>query len=182
LAHRFEVQKGVSMERENKFWGWLGTAVIAVISGGIGGAVLQHLSQSRDQDIKMVQVGLDILRTDPKTNSINPAREWAIRVVETYSGLPFNADDRGALINNGIRLISLNAQASLLSIMAHSSLTNSCEGPPELNVGDDVRIFAAKALAAFATCRSRHDGLSALIKDAEDAAEGRSVPKQATPP
>jgi hypothetical protein len=170
------------MERENKFWGWLGTAVIAVISGGLGGAALQHLSQSRDQDIKMVQVGLDILRTDPKTNSINPAREWAIRVVEKYSGLDFNADDRSALINNGIRTMSLSAQASVLSIVASSKLARSCEGPPDPNVGDDARLFAAKALEAFANCRSRHDGLSGLIKDAVDTLERRGVTNEASPP
>jgi hypothetical protein len=45
----------------------------------------------------MVQIGVSILSADPSKSDVAPAREWAMKLVEQHSGLPFSDKDRGRL-------------------------------------------------------------------------------------
>lgn len=80
----------------------LATAVVTVA----GTVLVSHygwIGKSRDQDIKMVELGIGLLREDPMSGEKeNPAREWAIRIVERYSGERFNENDRDLLLGQAL--------------------------------------------------------------------------------
>lgn len=66
--------------------------------------LIEFLSKDRDQDIKMVEIGLSILSADPSENEhVSPAREWAIRLVEKHSGEEFSVEDKKLLLNEPIK-------------------------------------------------------------------------------
>jgi len=76
----------------------ISVAAIA-FAGSVVSAFYAYSNRNREMDIKLIEIGIGILRTDPKETGISPAREWALRVIEENSGLKFNADDRQALLN-----------------------------------------------------------------------------------
>ena len=61
---------------------FLASLVVAFVGGSLGGAVFQWLSKRREHDIKMVEIGLAILKVDPEKSPDAPARDWAIEIVE----------------------------------------------------------------------------------------------------
>jgi hypothetical protein len=67
--------------------------------GAIISAFYSYSNRNRELDIRLVEIGIGILRADPKETGISPAREWALRVIEENSGLQFSEDDRRALLN-----------------------------------------------------------------------------------
>ena len=80
----------------------LSVAALA-LAGSLGSAVYSYANRNRELDIKLVEIGLGILRADPKETNITPAREWAIQVVETNSGIKFTDADHKALLQQPIR-------------------------------------------------------------------------------
>jgi hypothetical protein len=74
--------------------------VSAIISSSVTfGAT--YFSSSRENDAKMVEMALGILRAVPSENVI-AARSWAIRVIDAHSGTPFTSDEKNALLKNAI--------------------------------------------------------------------------------
>lgn len=79
---------------------WIAAAA-AIISAliALGSAGFSYLNRDRELDIKLVEIGIGILRTDPEKSGVSAARQWAIDIIETSSGLKFNPDDRAELLN-----------------------------------------------------------------------------------
>jgi hypothetical protein len=79
-------------------------AIVAVLSAAIAGAAsfgVGYLTfASKDQELKvhLVEIAIGILRADPKED-VTPARGWALDVIEKNSGVPFNQEDRQALLH-----------------------------------------------------------------------------------
>ena len=80
-------------------------AVIALVSACVGaGATLGigafgYFNKNRDLDIKMIEIALGILREDPEKSKITATREWAVDLLDQYSGTPLNALARAELVS-----------------------------------------------------------------------------------
>ena len=75
-------------------------AIFGLLTGLIGNWI-GLLTKDHELKIKLVEIGIGILRADPKEN-LTPAREWAIRIIETNSGLKFSENDKGLLLKKPI--------------------------------------------------------------------------------
>jgi hypothetical protein len=72
---------------------------------GVGGTllgatlapVINYLVNERQMDVKMVEIGIGILRAPPKED-IAVIRSWAIDVIERSSGRKFTEAQRAALV------------------------------------------------------------------------------------
>ena len=87
-------------------------AVIPLVSALIGGsavALFGYLGTSREMDVKMVEIAVRILAEKP-TDSIIPAREWAVDVINKYSIVPVTPQTRAALLS----------KIKLLTVVPHS--------------------------------------------------------------
>ena len=84
-------------------WGVTDIVIVAVIGGvaGFGGAWVGLVSKDHELKIKLVEIGISILRADPKEN-LTPARSWAITVIEKSSGYEFSEEDRKTLLSKPI--------------------------------------------------------------------------------
>ena len=67
-------------------------AILTVLSGLFGNWI-GLVTKDHELKIRLVEIGIGILRADPKEN-LTPAREWAIRVIETNSGFDFSSRNR----------------------------------------------------------------------------------------
>jgi hypothetical protein len=74
-------------------------AVIACI-GAIVSAFYSYSNRNRELNIELVKIGIGILRADPKETQTVGAREWAIGLIETYSGEKFSENARSELLQN----------------------------------------------------------------------------------
>jgi hypothetical protein len=87
--------------------GAIGGAVIGIVGAlGVVGAALAtgyYGFASKDEELRvhLVELAIGILRADPK-EGVAPARAWAIEVIEKNSGIPFDNDDRAALLSKPI--------------------------------------------------------------------------------
>lgn len=76
-------------------------ATAAVISAliALGSAGFSYLNRDRELDIRLVEIGIGILKADPgKSEGASPARQWAIDVIEESSGFEFTAEDKALLL------------------------------------------------------------------------------------
>jgi hypothetical protein len=78
----------------------IATIVVAGIAfiGSVVSAFYTYANRNRELDIKLVEIGIGILRADPKGADLTPAREWAIQVIEDNSKVKFNKEDRMSLL------------------------------------------------------------------------------------
>lgn len=72
--------------------GALGTLVGATIA-----PLVNYWTNERQMDVKMVEIGIGILRAPPKED-IAVMRSWAIDVIEKSSGRRFSTEQRAALL------------------------------------------------------------------------------------
>ena len=70
-------------------------AIIAII---FYGQLINTSIKEREINLQLVQVAIDILRTEPNI-STKILREWAIEVVDNYSGVPFTEHVKKELLN-----------------------------------------------------------------------------------
>ena len=80
----------------------LRTGIVSLLSALIGGAVVAtptYLSSNRQMDVKMVEIAVGILSQKPETN-IEPARSWAVDVIQHYAQVELTPDVKKALIEN----------------------------------------------------------------------------------
>jgi hypothetical protein len=75
-------------------------AVIALV-GTIASSFYTYSNRNRELDIELVKLGVAILRADPnKETQTRGAREWAINVIETFSGVRFTGTAKAELLSN----------------------------------------------------------------------------------
>jgi hypothetical protein len=75
---------------------------LAVAALAFGGSILSafytYTSRGRELDIKLVEIGIGILRADPKETGLTAARGWAVQVIEDNSRVKFSSADRETLM------------------------------------------------------------------------------------
>lgn len=78
----------------------IATITVAVLgsAASLGGAYLSYTQGNRELDIKLIEIGIGILRSDPKQTDVKAARAWAVEIIEKSSGTKFSAADRAELI------------------------------------------------------------------------------------
>ena len=60
--------------------------------------MFSYFTEARGQDIRLVELGIGILRADPTKEEVAPARGWALDVIEKYSDVTFQREDRLLLL------------------------------------------------------------------------------------
>jgi hypothetical protein len=81
----------------------IATIIVAgiALAGSVVSAFYTYTSRNRELDIKLVEIGIGILRADPKeTGGVTAARGWAVQVIENYSRVRFSDEDRKALLES----------------------------------------------------------------------------------
>ena len=73
--------------------------LLAAILGGLVVAVPTYLTSNRQMDVKMVEIAVGILSQKPEAN-IEPARSWAVDVIQHYAQVELTPDVKKALIEN----------------------------------------------------------------------------------
>lgn len=76
-----------------------GIAAMAAIVGAVVSAWFPYLNRDRELNIRLVEIGIGILRSDPEKSGVSAARQWAIDIIERSSGLAFKPEDRAELLN-----------------------------------------------------------------------------------
>ena len=77
----------------------LSAAGVALL-GTLANAIYTYTARSRELDIRLIEIGIAILRTDPKEEQTNGAREWAVDIIEQYSGRKFKQEARDQLLQH----------------------------------------------------------------------------------
>lgn len=90
----------------------LGVATLAFI-GSTTSAFYTYANRNRELDIKLVEIGIGILRADPKETGLTAARAWALRVIEDNSKVKFTDADRQTLLQRPL-LFQPTADTSLM--------------------------------------------------------------------
>jgi hypothetical protein len=85
-------------------------AVIACI-GAIVSAFYSYSNRNRELNIELVKIGIGILRADPTETQTVGAREWAIGLIETYSGEKFSERARRELLQNKLNSLGYGFSA-----------------------------------------------------------------------
>jgi hypothetical protein len=75
--------------------------LIAVLAGVVGAGVTAYVDyqlRTRDMDIKMVELAIDVLKSDCKIEpGLVPARKWAVEVINHYATVELEPDAQAAL-------------------------------------------------------------------------------------
>ena len=111
-------------------------AVTPFVVGIIGHFVTMNIG-SRDNEIKMSELAVEILSAEPE-KSTSSLRNWAIDVLDVFSGVPMPEDVRNTLENTALPSLSLRDGES-----------KSCLLPS----GDECRVDCEYGFAS-ATCHS----------------------------
>jgi hypothetical protein len=77
-----------------------GIACIGAIASATLPANYSFTNRNRELDIKLVEIGISILRADPKETQTSGARDWAIKVIESYSHQSFSPEAKAQLLDN----------------------------------------------------------------------------------
>ena len=93
-------------------------AVITALVAAIGGSYATSenaAGKNRELDIKLVEIGIGILRADPKDEKMASIRRWAIEIIERNSRVPFSENEKTELLNKKITgLEELNQQMMMM--------------------------------------------------------------------
>ena len=85
--------------------GVLGTLLGATVS-----PLVNYLTNERQVDVKMLEIGLGILREPPKEDA-QTVRAWAIEIIEKSSGRPFSEQQRDILLKKELTVRVRNPPA-----------------------------------------------------------------------
>ena len=66
--------------------------------GSVVSAFYSYANRNRELDIKLVEIGIGILRADPKDTGLTAARAWAVQIIEDNSRTKFSDADRASLL------------------------------------------------------------------------------------
>jgi hypothetical protein len=85
---------------------------LAVAALAFGASILSafytYTSRNRELDIKLVEIGIGILRADPKETGLTAARGWAVQVIEDNSKVKFSSADRETLLLRPLLFVAVN--------------------------------------------------------------------------
>lgn len=80
----------------------VGAVALPIVVAFIGNS-FSSATKEKEIKLKTVEIAVDILSQDPNTNSHLPyLREWALKVVDQYSGIPLSEEARRELMNNAL--------------------------------------------------------------------------------
>ena len=74
------------------------TVAFLAFLGAFVSAFYTYTNRNRELDIKIVEIGISILRADPNEKQTQGAREWAIQVIEKFSGQVFSLEAKSELL------------------------------------------------------------------------------------
>lgn len=78
-------------------------AAAAAIVGALTTAYVDYQLRSRGMDNKMVELAIDVLKADCKTEpGLVPARKWAVEVINHYATVKLEPDAQAALAQHSI--------------------------------------------------------------------------------
>lgn len=105
-----------------KDWGaTLGIAVIAAVgsvAGGVWGTQINKDVEDRKLDIRMVEIALDILRSDAQDAKLQSARAFAIQSLQSYSGVSLTGSEWEAWQNSGtVPKVSLGGWSDVTDLL-----------------------------------------------------------------
>jgi protein-disulfide isomerase-like protein with CxxC motif len=106
--------------------GVLGTLLGATIS-----PLVNYLTNERQVDVKMIEIGLGILREPPKEDA-QTMRAWAIEVIEKSSGRPFSEQQRNILLKKELsvkRDAATDDQLTAMLLMLSQSIQEQAGKP-----------------------------------------------------
>lgn len=92
----------------------LAVAALAFAGSGVS-ALYTYTSRNRELDIRLVEIGIGVLRADPKETGIAGARNWAIQVIENSSNIMFSETDKKALLERPLEVRPINFGSSIRS-------------------------------------------------------------------
>jgi uncharacterized protein (DUF1778 family) len=98
--------------------------------GSVTSAFYTYSNRNRELDIKLVELGIGILRSDPKDTGLTAARGWALQVIEENSRVNFSDEDRAALLHKPLLFNPASEQSRQLQQMLgqlQSSLENAAK-------------------------------------------------------
>ncbi len=123
----------------------LAASIPAFLGSGLGVAGIEYFSKDRELDIRMVEIGLGILKADPSENEqISPAREWAIRLVETHSGQKFSENDQKLLLSKPIDIAYGWASSDVAKFMTEPGMWSMVGASPVPMTEKELEIFLAE--------------------------------------
>jgi protein-disulfide isomerase-like protein with CxxC motif len=106
-------------------------------AGSVISALYAYANRNRELDIELVKIGVSILRADPKETQTQGAREWAIKIVENYSGQPFSKEAKDQLLTNRLSFTSAGPEISVPS--ASPGVRITCHLNAQTGQYDDCR-------------------------------------------
>jgi hypothetical protein len=77
-----------------------GIACVGAIISATVPAIYSYNSRNKELDVRLVEIGISILRADPKETQTQGAREWALQVIEAHSGQSFSNEAKQELLKN----------------------------------------------------------------------------------
>lgn len=96
-------------------WLWAVATVLIPLVVTAAAQMSGVFQKSRELDIKMIELGVGILRAGPQETGAKGARGWAVDVVEKYSGVTFTNQARTELINSALPVVVSSTQAPTVS-------------------------------------------------------------------
>jgi hypothetical protein len=93
---------------ENSTPSWVSAAgiiVVPIVVALVTTVVAQYFTASqkaRDQDIRMVEIALSLVTPDPEKGGAKGARQFAVDLLEKYSGVPISKEERDTIINTAV--------------------------------------------------------------------------------
>ena len=87
-------------------------AVFGLLIGSLVTAWFGYIGHSRDLDVKMVEIGIGILRA-PADDDIASIRSWALDVIEKKSGFFFTEEQREVLLKKPLDLVLSSTLAQI---------------------------------------------------------------------
>ncbi len=95
---RIEAGDHLVVETATRTAVWVSIAgVVGTVLGTTIAPLVNYWTNERQMDVKMVEIGIGILRAPPK-DDIAVMRSWAIDVIEQSSGRKFSPAQRAALL------------------------------------------------------------------------------------
>jgi hypothetical protein len=98
-------------------------ALVGAAGAIIGGAMVafvDYVVREREIDVKMVEIAVGLLREDPK-GPLQPARQWAVEVIDDLSGIKLTPAARAALVNCPVDLSDVFGRIGATAMAARGS-------------------------------------------------------------
>ncbi len=129
--------------------------MFGLLIGSLVTAWFGYIGHSQDLDVKMVEIGIGILRA-PADDDIASIRSWALDVIEKKSGFPFTREQREVLLKKPLDLVLSNMLAQLQT---------SIDGLAKLNTPSGQSMQLMQLMQQIAQERQEQHGKSPPPKD-----------------